>query len=192
MMLIAGLGNPGLEYSKTRHNVGFMVVERVAAQAGAAGAGLPVRWRLKCRALVAETYFQGQKAILARPQTYMNNSGEAVGPLLRWYGLSPAELLVVCDDLDLPPGRIRIRKKGGDGGHRGLKSIIAVLGTNEFIRLRIGIGRPEQPEQDVVRWVLGRFQAPEASSVEEALTKAVQAVRTILGAGVEQAMNQFN
>ena len=191
-MLIVGLGNPGPEYAKTRHNVGFMTVERLAEQASLAVGTGPVRWRLRCRAHVTEVNLEGQKAILARPRTYMNNSGEAVGPLLRWYGLSPAELLVVCDDLDLPPGRIRIRKKGGDGGHRGLKSIIAVLGTNEFIRLRIGIGRPEQPEQDVVRWVLGRFQAPEASSVEEALTKAVQAVRTILGAGVEQAMNQFN
>lgn len=191
MMLIVGLGNPGPEYAKTRHNVGFMVVERLAAQSGAAGTG-PVRWRLRCRALVADTSIQGQKAILARPQTYMNNSGEAVGPLLRWYGLIPAELLVICDDLDLSPGQIRIRKKGGDGGHRGLKSIIAALGTNEFARLRIGIGRPEEPAGDVIRWVLGRFNLQEAPVMEEVLARAVQAVRVILSEGIEKAMNQFN
>ncbi len=191
MMLIVGLGNPGPEYAKTRHNVGFMVVERLAAQTGAAGTG-PVRWHLRCRALVAEAFFQGQKVILARPQTYMNNSGEAVAPLLRWYGLAPADLLVICDDLDLLPGQIRIRKKGGDGGHRGLKSVIAALGTNEFARLRIGIGRPEEPAGDVIRWVLGCFNPQEAPVIEEALARAVRAVWVILSEGIEKAMNQFN
>ncbi|MEW6275519.1 MAG: aminoacyl-tRNA hydrolase [Bacillota bacterium] len=220
MMLVVGLGNPGSEYAKTRHNVGFMVVERLAAEfaagesctgsgavgAGSAGGGAAapggpagtvrpaggcLRWRLRCRALVAEGHFWGRKVILARPQTYMNNSGEAVAALLRWYGFGPAELLVICDDLDLPPGQIRIRKKGGDGGHRGLKSIIAALGTKEFPRLRIGIGRPE-PEVDVVRWVLGRFNGWEAPVVDEGVARAVQAVRVILGEGIEKAMNLFN
>ncbi len=185
MMLIVGLGNPGAGYAKTRHNVGFQVIDRLA------GDFCPAGWRLRCRSLVMEARFQDQKVVLAKPQTYMNNSGEAVKPLLRWYGLGLAELLVICDDLDLPLGQIRIRKKGGHGGHRGLKSIIGAVGGNEFARLRIGIGRPA-PEIDVVQWVLGRFSAAEAPVIEEALARAARAVQILLSEGIERAMNQFN
>lgn len=183
--LIVGLGNPGPEYKDTRHNAGFMAVDLLAAELGAG------RWRTRCRSLAAEAFWGGEKVVLAKPQTFMNRSGEAVAPLLRWYGLGPSGLLVVCDDLDLPLGRIRIRKKGGDGGHRGLKSIIAALGSGEFARLRVGIGRPG-PEKDVVEWVLERFTAEEGPFVEESLVRAVRAVLVILEAGIEEAMNRFN
>lgn len=184
-MLIVGLGNPGEEYRNTRHNAGFMVVSRLAAELGAG------RWRVRCRSLVAEVFSGGGKVVLARPQTFMNRSGEAVAPLLRWYGLEPSGLLVVCDDLDLPLGQIRLRKKGGDGGHRGLRSVIAVLGSGEFARLRVGIGRPG-PEEDVAEWVLERFSAEEAPLVEDSLARAVQALRVVLEEGIEAAMNSFN
>lgn len=186
MMLVVGLGNPGSLYTKTRHNVGFLVIDRLAVELGLTG------WRLKCKALVAEVCLQEQKVILAKPQTYMNNSGEAVKPLLRWYGLDLTELMVICDDLDLPLGRIRIRKRGGDGGHRGLKSIIEALGNNEFTRLRIGIGRPQNTEVDPVQWVLGRISTAEVSVLSESLARAAQAVRVIINEGIEKAMNQFN
>ncbi|MGQ9824601.1 MAG: aminoacyl-tRNA hydrolase [Desulfotomaculales bacterium] len=184
-MLIVGLGNPGEEYRNTRHNAGFMVVERLAAELGAG------RWRARCRSLVAEAFSGGGKVVLARPQTFMNRSGDAVAPLLRWYALEPSGLLVVCDDLDLPLGQIRLRKKGGDGGHRGLRSVIAVLGSGEFARLRVGIGRPG-PEKDVTEWVLERFSAKEAPLVEDSLARAVQALLVVLEEGIEAAMNRFN
>lgn len=183
--LVVGLGNPGPEYKDTRHNAGFMVVDLLAAELGAG------RWRARCRSLVAEAFAGGEKVVLAKPQTFMNKSGEAVAPLLRWFGLEPSDLLVVCDDLDLPLGRIRIRKKGGDGGHRGLKSVIAALGSGDFARLRVGIGRPG-PEKDVVEWVLERFTAEERPFLEDSLARAVQAGLAVLEAGIEEAMNRFN
>lgn len=186
MKIIAGLGNPGADYAQTRHNIGFQVVDILAPQFGRGG------WKLKNKALVTDIHLQGKKIIIAKPQTYMNNSGEAVAPLIRWYGLEPAELMVVCDDLDLPFGAIRIRKKGGDGGHRGLKSIIAVLGSNEFARLRIGIGRPGDPRIDSADWVLGKFFPQETPVIKEVIEKAARAVQVAVTEGLEKAMNQFN
>ncbi|HAG10389.1 MAG TPA: aminoacyl-tRNA hydrolase [Desulfotomaculum sp.] len=186
MLLITGLGNPGNSYSNTRHSIGFKVIDWLARERDI------TNWRLKCKALVANTEFQEQKIILAKPQTYMNNSGESVVSLLHWYRLSNQDLIVICDDVDLPLGRLRIRGKGGDGGHRGLRSIIDLVGSKDFIRLRVGVGRPLEPDFEMVDWVLSRFSSEEALVVEQMVEKAAQAIKTIAADGIEKAMNMYN
>ena len=184
MKLIVGLGNPGAKYAATRHNVGFMVLDRLAKVGG-----VSVTKKL-CNALVATAEIAGEKVCLAKPQTYMNLSGEAVGCLLRYYKLSSADLLVIYDDRDLPLGRIRLRERGSAGGHRGIASIIAVLGTSDFPRLRIGIGRPR--ELGAVEHVLGTFSADEQPVIAQAIDRAAEAIETALKEGLEVAMNKFN
>ena len=186
MLLITGLGNPGTPYSNTRHSIGFKVIDRLARERYTTG------WRLKCKALVANTELEGQKIILAKPQTYMNKSGESVVSLLHWYRLSNQDLIVICDDVDLPLGRLRIRGKGGDGGHRGLRSIIDLVGSKDFTRLRVGVGRPLEPDFEMVDWVLSRFSSEEALIVDQMVEKAVQAIKTIAADGLEKAMNVYN
>lgn len=186
MVLITGLGNPGAYYAGTRHNIGFRVIDRLASGLYA------TNWRLKCKALAGSADLSGEKVILAKPQTYMNRSGEAVKALLKWYGLGNFDLLVICDDLDLPPGQLRIRKKGSDGGHQGLKSVIEMIGSKEFVRIRVGIGRPAEPGMDVADWVLGRFSAEEEPVIEQVIEKAAQAAQVVVTDGPEKAMNRFN
>jgi PTH1 family peptidyl-tRNA hydrolase len=168
MRLIVGLGNPGKEYEGSRHNLGFQVLDRMAARLGAPA------WKRQHEALVARGTHQGQAYLLAKPQTYMNNSGRAVQALLHYYRVPLSECLVIVDDLDLPPGRIRQRTEGSDGGHLGLRSIIEMVGSQAFKRVRIGIGRPEGP-RSVVSHVLGGPAAEEelTSSVEEAARLAL-------------------
>ena len=186
MYLIAGLGNPGREYNETRHNLGFMVVDRLAAE-------LAVRAdRPLMRALTVKTRVNGTDLVLAKPQSFMNRSGEPVVALLHWYKLSPRQLIVVYDDLDLPPGKLRIRPSGGAGGHKGLLSVKEKLGTGDFGRVRLGIGRPPVPGPDTVDWVLGRFTSGEQELVNEAVLRASQAIREILHNGLEAAMNKYN
>jgi PTH1 family peptidyl-tRNA hydrolase len=179
--LVVGLGNPGPIYAGTRHNVGFMVLDRYVASGGG-------RFRRDGDAEVAQmagVYF-------LKPMTYMNRSGQAVAPFCRRYGIRPEELLVVVDDLDLPPGQIRIRRGGSSGGHNGLKSVMAALnGATEFARLRVGIGRPPLPA-DPVNWVLGRWPRSERAFWEERLGWAVSALATVLEEGLEVAMNRYN
>lgn len=184
MKLIVGLGNPGSRYANTRHNVGFMVLDRLAQRARTTIA------RRQCSALVATTEVGGERVCLAKPQTYMNLSGEAVACLLRFYKASPRDLLVVYDDRDLPLGKIRLRERGGAGSHRGMESIIAALGTDDFPRLRVGIGRP--PGVDAVAHVLGSFSAEERPIAEDALSRAVEAIEVALREGLPAAMNRFN
>lgn len=186
MKIIAGLGNPGGEYAATRHNVGFMVVDRLARELGAAAE------KKMFKALVGQGRVGAEKVALVKPQTYMNLSGEAVGALLSWYKLTPADLVVVYDDLDLPPGKVRVRPGGGSGGHKGMQSIIQVLGTEDFPRVRIGIGRPADPAFETARYVLSRFTPEETVIIEEALKLATEAVRCIIQSGVQQAMNLYN
>jgi len=186
MLLITGLGNPGVSYSNTRHSIGFKVIDWLARDRNATG------WRLKCKALVASAELEGQKIILAKPQTYMNKSGESVAGLLHWYRLSNQDLIVICDDIDLPLGRLRIRGKGGDGGHRGLRSIIDLVGSKDFIRIRFGIGRPLEPDFEIADWVLSRFFSEEEPVVEQLIEKAAQAIKTIAAEGLEKAMNAYN
>jgi PTH1 family peptidyl-tRNA hydrolase len=184
--LIVGLGNPGAEYAKTRHNAGFILVERLAE-----------RWQTgwtnerKFAARVAKTERHGQKVLLCEPQTFMNLSGEAVGALVKYYQLPLAKILVVVDDADLPFGEIRLRPGGGTGGHHGLESVTQHLGSKEYARLRIGIGRQNEARQ-ITGHVLGKFSADESALLEKVLERAAGQLECWLSAGLQQAMNQFN
>jgi peptidyl-tRNA hydrolase, PTH1 family len=182
--LIVGLGNPGPEYAHTRHNVGFMVVDELSRRHR-----IPVKM-LKHSARIGEGEIQGEPTALAKPLTYMNISGQSVGPLLRRHSLPPSSLVVVYDDADLPLGKIRLRARGSAGGHGGLKSIIGTLGTTEFPRVRIGIGRSGRG--DLVDHVLGGFRREERDTIEHAIQRAADAVEEILTDGIEPAMNRFN
>ena len=185
MKVIAGLGNPGNEYAKTRHNAGFMLVDALAAEIGASA------WKEKFQALVAEGRIGSEKVLLVKPQTYMNLSGEAIGPLLAFYKLPVEDLTVVHDDLDLVPGLIRIRHKGSSGGHNGLKSIISHVGSENFSRVRIGIGHPE-PGRSVADYVTSPFNAEEAKGIQEAIVYLLPAMQCLVTAGVDMAMNKYN
>ncbi|MBI3976611.1 MAG: aminoacyl-tRNA hydrolase [Chloroflexi bacterium] len=190
MRLIAGLGNPGAEYAHNRHNVGFQCVDAFAAAEGVAS------WRRQARALVAQGIVGGERVVLIKPQTFMNLSGEAVAELARWYKVAPADVIVVCDDLDLPLGRIRIRPEGGAGGHRGIASIVERLGTMEFPRIRVGIGRPEvagpAKRAEVSRHVLDDFSREEEPIAREACERVAGALRLMIAEGIERAMNVYN
>jgi peptidyl-tRNA hydrolase, PTH1 family len=182
--LVVGLGNPGSRYADTRHNVGFMLVDRLAQRHGTTVS------KKQCSGLIGFAELSGEKLCLAKPQTYMNLSGDTVGCLMRYYKVPISGLLVVYDDRDLPMGRLRLREGGSAGGHRGIESIIAVLGTQQFPRLRIGIGRPS--EVDAVDHVLGRFSPEERQTVATMLDRAADAVEVALRDGLVRAMNDFN
>ncbi len=183
--LIVGLGNPGAEYERTRHNLGFMLVDLLAAEYG-----IQVK-RAECRSLVGRAEIEGSVAELVKPQTYMNLSGEAVKCLLKKEERSRERLIVISDDLALPFGKIRIRPNGSHGGQNGLRSMIDQLGGNEFIRLRIGI-QPEHPIANTKNFVLERFSKVEAAKTEDILKLSADAVRTVIRDGVERAMAEFN
>ena len=183
--LIVGLGNPGAQYEATRHNLGFMLVDRLAQQFGA-----QVK-RLECRALVGQTSIDNQTVELVKPQTYMNLSGEAVACLLKKETRSAQNVIVITDDLALPIGKIRLRPKGSAGGHNGLKSLIENLRTDEFIRLRIGI-QPEHPISETKSFVLDKFSKNDLETIEKVLDRSADAVRAVITDGAEKAMAQFN
>ncbi len=183
--IIVGLGNPGKEYERNRHNVGFQVVDLLAEKHGLEFD------RRRFRAMLTKGRILGHDVILAKPLTFMNQSGESVGPLAHFYKIPPEQLLVVTDDLDIPQGRIRLRPRGGSGGHNGLKSIIQHLGTQEFHRLRIGIGRPPG-NMDPADYVLQDFTPEEEAVMAEVRERAVAAIETWLEEGMEAAMNRFN
>jgi PTH1 family peptidyl-tRNA hydrolase len=187
MRLIVGLGNPGTEYEWTRHNLGFLVIENLARENG-----IQVS-RRECQALVGKGEIAGAEVKLVKPQTFMNLSGETVGCLLSKHRIvTPAEkLIVISDDLALPFGTIRVRARGSAGGHNGLKSIIAVLKSNEFIRLRIGI-QPEHPLSDTRRFVLDTFSKAQRIEVKKVVERAAEAIHAILRDGVLKAMSQHN
>jgi peptidyl-tRNA hydrolase, PTH1 family len=191
MRLVVGLGNPGAQYVWTRHNLGFMLVDLLAREAGA-----QVK-RQECRSLVGRALIEDERVELVKPQTYMNLSGEAVACLVARHDLRsgpeslPESLIVVSDDLALPFGAIRLRPRGSAGGHNGLKSIIAALKTDEFIRLRIGI-RPEHPVGDTKRFVLDEFPASMRDEVEKILERSAAALRAVLRDGIDKAMAQHN
>ncbi|MBI2854141.1 MAG: aminoacyl-tRNA hydrolase [Chloroflexi bacterium] len=190
MKLIVGLGNPGKEYALTRHNVGFRCINRVARKHN-----ISVD-RKRGKAIIGEGVVAGGKVVLAKPQTFMNASGESVRLLLQQYGLQPADAMIVYDDMDLPLGKVRVRPCGGAGGHHGMESIIRSTGSDEFPRIRIGISHPaagvsQQPD-DVVEYVLSGFSPEEEKVADEAIGRAAEAVEVILSEGLEQAMNRFN
>jgi PTH1 family peptidyl-tRNA hydrolase len=183
--LIVGLGNPGYEYHRTPHNLGFMAIDRLADACGVEVG------RREAQALTAATEFAGVEIVLAKPQTFMNLSGMAVGRLLENYRLSPGDLLVLADDIDLPLGMLRVRPRGSAGGHNGLKSIIRTLAADDFARLRMGV-RPEREVEDYVSYLLAPFRHAEMDGLGEMLGQSVEAVRVILSEGVQKAMNRFN
>ena len=186
MHLIVGLGNPGADYAKTRHNAGFLLVERLAE-----------RWKSgwknerKFQARIARAARGGRKVLLAEPQTFMNLSGESVGALAGFYQLPLEKILLVVDDADLPLGEIRLRPGGGTGGHHGLESVMQHLGSREYARLRIGIGRKDAARQ-ITGHVLGRFSAEENALLEKVLDRAAGQLECWLDAGIQKAMSQFN
>lgn len=183
--LIVGLGNPGRDYRENRHNTGFMVVDRLAVK-------LEARFtRLQSKALIAPAAYQDRKIILAKPQTFMNLSGQAVQGLVHFYKLPLTNLLVVHDDLDLPTGTIRIRPDGGPGGQKGMTSVIERLGTDEFPRLRLGIGRPPG-QMEAPDYVLQDFTQAELALMSDTLGRAVEAALTFVVEGLEAAMNKYN
>lgn len=186
MYIIVGLGNPGSRYEGTRHNMGFDVIDRLVVTNK-----VPLAGR-KFHALYGMGVIGGQKAILAKPLTYMNLSGTCVRELIDYYKIDPAqELIVISDDIALDPGRIRIRKKGSDGGQNGLKHIIQCIGTQEFIRIRVGTGA-KPSDWDLADWVLSRFPADERALVDDAIIRAAEAAATILAEGIDTAMNRYN
>lgn len=183
--LLIGLGNPGREYKDNRHNIGFMLVDRMAVRLDARG------MKLQSKAIVTSGNYEDRKIILAKPQTYMNLSGQSVQGLLHFYKIPPENLIVAHDDLDLPLGTIRIRPGGGAGGQRGMASTIEYLGTKDFPRLRLGIGRPPG-RMAPADYVLQDFSRADLLTVSETLERAADAVQTFVTAGLNKAMNQFN
>lgn len=186
MYIIVGLGNPGRTYEGTRHNMGFDTIDKLAAQENIS------LLEKKHKAVIGKGVVSGQKCILAKPVTYMNLSGESVRELLGYYKVSEeTELIVIADDISLEPGQLRIRKKGSAGGHNGLKSIIGSLGHDSFVRVKIGVG--EKPAGwDLADYVLARFSSGERKAVDQAISRAADAVRTILARGADAAMNEYN
>ena len=185
MKLIVGLGNPGEKYAATRHNVGFWVIDRLAE-----------RWQIpvnqsKWKGLTGSGRVMGERVVLLKPMTYMNLSGESVRPACDWLKCDIEDVAVICDDLDLPPGQLRLRKKGSSGGHRGLESLIEHLGTNEFKRVRIGIGHPAD-RMPVVDYVISPFTREERPLIEEAVERAAEAIHQWVVSTFDEAMNRFN
>lgn len=184
--LIVGLGNPGEKYENTRHNVGFQVVDELAERQNA-----PVQ-KLKFKALTNLLTISGEKVLVMKPVTYMNLSGEAVRPAADFYKIPPERILVISDDTALDLGKLRIRTKGSAGGHNGLKNIIQHLGTDQFPRVRVGVGQKPHPDYDLADWVLGKFQGEAKKVMDEAVKRAADAVECILKEGADRAMNRFN
>lgn len=183
MFLIVGLGNPGKEYENTRHNVGFKVLEKISEKLG-------VKMdKIKFKGLFGEGTYGGEKILLLKPMTFMNLSGQSVGEAMRFYKVPSENLIVVYDDMDLPVGRLRIRRKGSSGGHKGMESIISCISSEDFPRVRVGIGRPKG---DVVDHVLGNFDPEENQAVEFAIEAAADAALAIVKEGVQEAMNRYN
>ncbi len=183
MKVIVGLGNPGPRYKDTRHNVGFQTLEELARRH-------PVqRQESRFDAIIAHLQIKQEKVFLLKPLTYMNLSGKAVRALIAYYKIDLRDIIVIYDDMDLPVGNLRIRSAGGTGGHRGMTSLVENLGTREFARIRIGIGRPPH---EAIDWVLGRFSPEEKPLISNAVARAADAVETWIAHGIEKAMNEYN
>ena len=184
--LIVGLGNPGPKYEWTRHNMGFLVIDELAEREK-----IPVQ-KLKYRALTNTAVIGGRSVLLMKPTTYMNLSGESVGEAARFYKIPPERVLVISDDVALPQGKLRIRRSGSAGGHNGLKNIISHLGSDQFPRIKVGVGGKPHPDHDMADWVLGKFTGQDRKVMEEAIARAADAVTLFLEQGPDQAMAKFN
>ena len=184
--LIVGLGNPGNKYTLTRHNAGFLCLDMLAEK-------LSFRIdRLKYKSLMADVNINGHRCIVMKPQTFMNNSGEAVKQAAAFYKIPPENIIVVFDDISLPCGKMRIRRKGSDGGHNGIKSIIYLLNSDKFPRIKLGVGEKPHPEYDLADWVLSSFRKPELDSLREAAENACKAVEMMVQGNIDGAMSNFN
>lgn len=184
--LVVGLGNPGTQYESTRHNMGFLAVDKLAQEENFRFS------KLRFKAWTATWEVGGQKVLVMKPQTYMNLSGESVGEAARFYKIPPEHVLVISDDIDLPAGRLRIRPGGSAGGHNGLKNIIQHLGTDRFPRIKVGVGSPRPGEHDMVDWVMGKPMGEDRTAVEDALDRAGEAAKALITEGIDRAMNRFN
>jgi len=185
MRIIVGLGNPGEKYRATRHNIGWDTITRISDNYG-----IPLN-QMKHKAICGTGFIEGEKVILAQPVTYMNLSGESVRELVDFYKVSPEDIIIIYDDIDLDVGQLRIRKKGSAGGHNGIKSIISHLGTDEFPRIRIGVGAKPK-DWDLADYVLSRFKDEEEAVIRQALKDASDACRLIITSGIDAAMNKYN
>ena len=183
--LIVGLGNPGPAYASTRHNIGFLVVDRLVRKYGLTACNSQVD------AAIARGVVAGVPVMVAKPLTYMNRSGGPLGDIVQTYGIQCEDMVVIHDDIDLAYERLKIKEKGGDGGHNGLRSLIDALGTDDFVRLRMGVGRPEA-DIGVVNYVLGEFDFNQRKTLEPYLSRGIEAVAAILCEGAKEAMNRFN
>ena len=184
--MLVGLGNPGSKYERSRHNVGFRAIDLLCAKLGCRAD------RLRLKALTGFCELGGQKVLLVRPMTYMNLSGQAVRPLADYYKIPPEHILVIFDDISLPVGKLRVRPEGSAGGHNGIKSLIAELGTQNFPRIKVGVGEKPHPDYDLADWVLSSFTAQEEKLLAPVLERAVEAARTVIESGTQQAMNRYN
>ena len=184
--IVAGLGNPGDKYDKTRHNAGFMAIDRLAEKCGA-----EIK-TAKFDALIADTEISSHRVLLMKPQTFMNLSGTAIAAAAKFYKIPPENIIVIADDVNFEPSFMRIRRKGSAGGHNGLKDIIAKLGSENFIRIKLGVGKKPTPEYDMVDWVLGRFSESDMKALTSVLDSVACAVEEIIGKGVDLAMNKFS
>lgn len=184
--IVAGLGNPGLEYENTRHNAGFLTMEELAKQCGAK------LDQMKFKSDCGEAMLGEVRCLLMKPTTYMNLSGDAIAAAANFYKIPPEHVLVIYDDISLPPGKLRLRRKGSAGGHNGIKSIIAQLGTEEFPRIRVGVGAKPNPQYDLADWVLSKFSEEDMKALQPALEHAADAAKKIVSGDMNGAMNLYS
>lgn len=184
--IVAGLGNPGLEYENTRHNAGFLTMDELAKQCGAK------LDQMKFKSDCGETMLGEVRCLLMKPTTYMNLSGDAIAAAANFYKIPPEQVLVIYDDISLPPGKLRLRRKGSAGGHNGIKSIIAQLGTEEFPRIRVGVGAKPNPQYDLADWVLSKFSEEDMTALQPALEHAADAAKKIVSGDMNGAMNLYS
>lgn len=184
--IIAGLGNPGMEYDNTRHNAGFNVLDTLASQLG------ENINRLKFKGKTAEASIGGKRCLLLKPTTYMNNSGESIVQAMEFYKIDIAHVIVVCDDISLDTGKLRIRRKGSHGGHNGLRSICELTGSDDFSRIKIGVGKKPHPDYDLAKWVLGKFGKEDAERMKESAENACECIKLMVQDKTDEAMNKYN
>ena len=184
--IVVGLGNPGADYAKTRHNAGFMAMDHIASVCG-----VKID-RAKFKALIAEATLGGARVLLMKPQTFMNSSGEAIGEAAAFYKIPPENVIVLHDEISFEPGKMRIRRKGSAGGHNGLKSIIAHLQSEEFPRIKIGVGQKPSPDYDLVSWVLGKFSADDISKLDGLYSDITSSVELMISGKIDEAMNKYS
>ena len=184
--MIVGLGNPGKQYENTRHNAGFLAVDTIAQKHHT-----DIK-RIKFKGLVGECSLGGKKALLLKPSTFMNLSGQSVREAMQFYKLPPEKVLVIFDDINLEPGKLRIRRKGSDGGHNGIKSIIYLTGSDQYPRIKVGVGKKPRPDYDLAAWVLGHFSDEDLKALQPVFDHCYDAVREMLKGNIDRAMNLFN